>query len=275
MDKQTGKLHPDTPRLIEEVALQVERKGIDAWFEVDAIDLLGAEAAQYDKVTDTLDVWFDSGVTHYCVLDQRPNLGRPADLYLEGSDQHRGWFQSSLLLSLAGNGAAPFKTVLTHGFMVDADREKISKSKQGGYEKPQTDEAYVKKWGADVVRLWVASQDFRNDIVVSEERINKVGETYRGIRPAPGYPACPEHTEKATIWQLLDVNRHTGMELTESFAMWPGAAVSGWYFSHPESKYFAVAQIQRDQVEDYAARKGMSVSEVERWLAPNLGYDAD
>ncbi|MGP2740774.1 methionine synthase [Serratia nevei] len=102
-----------------------------------------------------------------------------------------------------------------------------------------------------------------------------IRENYQGIRPAPGYPACPEHTEKATIWQLLDVNRHTGMELTESFAMWPGAAVSGWYFSHPESKYFAVAQIQRDQVEDYAVRKGMSVSEVERWLAPNLGYDAD
>ncbi len=108
-------------------------------------------------------------------------------MYLEGSDQHRGWFQSSLLLSLAGNGAAPFKTVLTHGFMVDADREKISKSKQGAYEKPQTAEAYVKKYGADVVRLWVASQDYRNDIVVSEERINKVGETYRGLRNALRY----------------------------------------------------------------------------------------
>jgi isoleucyl-tRNA synthetase len=108
-------------------------------------------------------------------------------MYLEGSDQHRGWFQSSLLLSLAGNGAAPFKTVLTHGFMVDADREKISKSKQGGYEKPQTAEAYVKKWGADVVRLWVASQDFRSDIVVSEERISKVSETYRAIRNALRY----------------------------------------------------------------------------------------
>ncbi len=110
-----------------------------------------------------------------------------ADVYLEGSDQHRGWFQSSLLLSLAGNGTAPFKTVLTHGFMVDADREKISKSKQGGYEKPQTAEAYVKKYGADVVRLWVASQDYRSDIVVSEERINKVGETYRAIRNALRY----------------------------------------------------------------------------------------
>jgi len=112
-----------------------------------------------------------------------------ADVYLEGSDQHRGWFQSSLLLSLAGNGAAPFKTVLTHGFMVDADHDKISKSKQGqgGYDKPQTAEAYVKKYGADVVRLWVASQDYRNDIVVSEERINKVGETYRGLRNALRY----------------------------------------------------------------------------------------
>lgn len=102
-----------------------------------------------------------------------------------------------------------------------------------------------------------------------------IRENYQGIRPAPGYPACPEHTEKATIWQLLDVETHTGMRLTESFAMWPGASVSGWYFSHPQSKYFAVAQLQRDQVEDYAQRKGMSVSEVERWLASNLGYDAD
>ncbi|MCW2477345.1 methionine synthase [Candidatus Symbiopectobacterium sp. NZEC151] len=102
-----------------------------------------------------------------------------------------------------------------------------------------------------------------------------IRENYQGIRPAPGYPACPDHTEKAQIWQLLDVETHTGMKLTESYAMWPGASVSGWYFSHPESKYYAVAQVQRDQVEDYAARKGMSVADVERWLAPNLGYDAD
>ncbi|EOU1339699.1 methionine synthase [Cronobacter malonaticus] len=102
-----------------------------------------------------------------------------------------------------------------------------------------------------------------------------IRENYQGIRPAPGYPACPEHTEKSVIWALLDVENRIGMKLTESYAMWPGASVSGWYFSHPESKYFAVAQIQRDQVEDYAQRKGMSVSEVERWLAANLGYDAD
>ncbi|WVL91773.1 methionine synthase [Pantoea agglomerans] len=111
-----------------------------------------------------------------------------------------------------------------------------------------------------------------NENLSDEELIR---ENYQGIRPAPGYPACPEHTEKAAIWRLLAVEQQTGMKLTESFAMWPGASVSGWYFSHPDSRYFAVAQIQRDQVEDYAARKGMSVPEVERWLAPNLGYDAD
>ncbi|WP_208443437.1 methionine synthase [Pantoea agglomerans] len=111
-----------------------------------------------------------------------------------------------------------------------------------------------------------------NENLSNEELIR---ENYQGIRPAPGYPACPEHTEKAAIWRLLAVEEQTGMKLTESFAMLPGAAVSGWYFSHPDSRYFAVAQIQRDQVEDYAARKGMSVMEVERWLAPNLGYDAD
>nr|WP_182629975.1 methionine synthase [Pantoea hericii] len=111
-----------------------------------------------------------------------------------------------------------------------------------------------------------------NENLSNEELIR---ENYQGIRPAPGYPACPEHTEKAAIWRLLAVEAQTGMKLTEYYAMWPGAAVSGWYFSHPDSRYFAVAQIQRDQVEDYAARKGMSVTEVERWLAPNLGYDAD
>ena len=139
---------------------------------------------------DTLDVWIDSGSSSRAVLMARPELshgceeGWRADVYLEGSDQHRGWFQSSLLLSLGGNGAAPYRTVLTHGFMVDEDREKISKSKQGqgGYTKPQTADRYVKDYGADVVRLWVASQDYRNDIVVSEERLKKVGETYRLLR---------------------------------------------------------------------------------------------
>src|ERR1700683_590385 len=102
-----------------------------------------------------------------------------------------------------------------------------------------------------------------------------IREEYRGIRPAPGYPACPDHTEKATLWRLLDVDRNAGIALTESYAMYPTAAVSGWYFSHPQSRYLAVGRIDRDQVEDYARRKGLSVEEVERWLAPNLGYEPE
>lgn len=186
-------------QIVRNAADLIEKHGSNVWFEKSVADLWaavkpkdwkGAEAVA--KSNDTLDVWIDSGSSSRAVIARRKEISGKdkafqADMYLEGSDQHRGWFQSSLLLSLAGNGAAPFKTVLTHGFMVDADREKISKSKQGGYEKPQTAEAYVKKYGADVVRLWVASQDFRSDIVVSEERINKVGETYRGIRNALRY----------------------------------------------------------------------------------------
>jgi isoleucyl-tRNA synthetase len=194
--------------VVRKFAKWFEEVGTAAWFSTDNPTILltksgakefipaGVELSELKKSNDTLDVWIDSGSSSRAVLKQRKELQHAgksgdevwqADVYLEGSDQHRGWFQSSLLLSLAGNGAAPFKTVLTHGFMVDADREKISKSKQGGYEKPQTAEAYVKKYGADVVRLWVASQDYRSDIVVSEERINKVGETYRGIRNALRY----------------------------------------------------------------------------------------
>jgi isoleucyl-tRNA synthetase len=186
-------------RVVRQAADLIEQHGSNVWFEKSAAELwllvkpagwTGPEAVA--KSNDTLDVWIDSGSSSRAVIARRPEiagqeLAFQADMYLEGSDQHRGWFQSSLLLSLAGNGAAPFRTVLTHGFMVDADREKISKSKQGGYEKPQTAEAYVKKWGADVVRLWVASQDFRSDIVVSEERVNKVGESYRAIRNALRY----------------------------------------------------------------------------------------
>jgi isoleucyl-tRNA synthetase len=188
-------------QIVRNTADLVQQHGTNVWFEKSVSELWallkpkdwqGAEAVA--KSSDTLDVWIDSGSSSRSVIAQRPEIrgdDKPfqCDVYLEGSDQHRGWFQSSLLLSLAGNGAAPFKTVLTHGFMVDADREKISKSKQGQnvYEKPQTSEAYIRKWGADIVRLWVASQDYRNDIVVSEERIAKVAETYRGIRNALRY----------------------------------------------------------------------------------------
>ncbi|HAW74491.1 MAG TPA: methionine synthase, partial [Alteromonas australica] len=109
---------------------------------------------------------------------------------------------------------------------------------------------------------------YAKDEDLSNEEL--IREKYQGIRPAPGYAACPEHTEKQVIWDLLDAEKHTGMKLTESYAMWPGASVSGWYFAHPESKYFAVAKIQSDQVEDYASRKGWTLEEAEKWLSPNL-----
>ena len=116
----------------------------------------------------------------------------------------------------------------------------------------------------------------QNSVNASDEQLTNrelIAETYRGIRPAPGYPACPDHTEKAKLWELLDVEESIGLQLTDSYAMYPTAAVSGFYFSHPEAKYFAVGKIDRDQLESYAERKGMSIAEAERWLAPNLGYD--
>ena len=176
--KITGELHPKTLDLIEQVALRVEQSGIDAWWDTEAVELLGAEATDYDKVKDTLDVWFDSGATHSCVLTRRPDLQYPADLYLEGSDQHRGWFQSSLLVALAANGNKPYKTVLTHGFTVDGQGHKMSKSK-GNVVAPQD---IMKTLGADIIRLWVAATDYRGEMSVSKEILERMSDSYRRIR---------------------------------------------------------------------------------------------
>ncbi|MDX1573934.1 MAG: class I tRNA ligase family protein, partial [Methylophaga sp.] len=148
-----------------------------------AEDLIGNEAAEYDKVTDTLDVWFDSGVSHACVLDRRSDLTRPADLYLEGSDQHRGWFQSSLLTSVSANGKAPYKAVLTHGFTVDAEGKKMSKSK-GNVVAPQQ---VVNNLGADIIRLWVAATDYSAEMTVSDEILKRTADSYRRIRNTARY----------------------------------------------------------------------------------------
>ncbi len=176
--KETQALHPRTAELIEQVALRIEEKGIDAWFELSAEELLGEDAAQYSKVTDTLDVWFDSGVTHYTVLAQREGLGYPADLYLEGSDQHRGWFQSSLKTAVAMHGSAPYRQVLTHGFTVDAQGRKMSKS-IGNTISPQE---VFQEYGADILRLWVASTDYRGEMTASSEILKRVADSYRRIR---------------------------------------------------------------------------------------------
>jgi isoleucyl-tRNA synthetase len=176
--KQTGDIHPQSSKLIEQVAQAVEQKGIQAWWDLDDTALLGAEADQYEKVTDTLDVWFDSGVTHHFVVDCRDDLPASADLYLEGSDQHRGWFMSSLMSSVAMHGHAPYKQVLTHGFTVDAHGRKMSKS-LGNVVAPQE---VFNKYGADILRLWVASTDYRGEMTVSDEILKRAADAYRRVR---------------------------------------------------------------------------------------------
>ncbi|MFC6634561.1 isoleucine--tRNA ligase [Microbulbifer taiwanensis] len=176
--KETHEIHPDTPSLMDKVAERVDAGGMDVWFDLDPAELLGDEAEQYQKVTDTLDVWFDSGVTHYAVLERRHGLRFPADLYLEGSDQHRGWFQSSLKTSIAINDCAPYRQVLTHGFTVDAQGRKMSKS-IGNTVAPQD---VIGKLGADVLRLWVAATDFSGEMAVSDEILKRTADSYRRLR---------------------------------------------------------------------------------------------
>jgi len=182
--KDTGELHPRMPELLEKIAVEMEtRGGIDAWFDLDDAALLGDDAGQYQKVTDTLDVWFDSGVTHDSVLRTRPELQRPADLYLEGSDQHRGWFQSSVMTAVAITDRAPYKGVLTHGFTVDAQGHKMSKSR-GNVIAPQQ---VINTLGADILRLWVAATDYRAEMSISDEILKRVADSYRRIRNTARY----------------------------------------------------------------------------------------
>jgi isoleucyl-tRNA synthetase len=178
--RETGELHPRTAELLEAVAKKVEAGGIEAWQQVRPEDLLGADAATYEKVKDTLDVWFDSGSTHETVLrgSHAKELKFPADLYLEGSDQHRGWFHSSLLVSCMLNGRAPYDALLTHGFVVDGQGRKMSKS-LGNVIAPQK---ISETLGAEILRLWAAATDYSGELFISDEILKRVVETYRRIR---------------------------------------------------------------------------------------------
>ncbi|MGL4408888.1 MAG: isoleucine--tRNA ligase [Zoogloea sp.] len=182
LHRETGELHPRTVELMEDVAKRVEEKGIAAWFQLDAAELLGAEASQYEKISDTLDVWFDSGTTHWHVLRGSHNDGHAsgprADLYLEGSDQHRGWFHSSLLTGCAIDGHPPYKALLTHGFAVDGAGRKMSKS-LGNVVIPQE---VTGKLGAEILRLWVAATDYSGELSISKEILDRVVEVYRRLR---------------------------------------------------------------------------------------------
>ena len=194
--KTTRSLHPNTLELIEKVAKLVEKAGIDAWFELDASEILGNDADNYEKIKDTLDVWFDSGVSHYCVLSSYKNGSDfPADVYFEGSDQHRGWFNSSLTTSVAMHGVPPYKTVLTHGYTVDAEGKKLSKSK-GNYVAL---DKLISQHGADILRLWVSSSDYHNEVSISEEIIKRNADSYRRLR----------NTARFLLANLFDFNPTT------------------------------------------------------------------
>ena len=182
LHKQTGELHPRTVELMEAVAKRVEQEGIEAWFKLDAAELLGAEADQYDKIADTLDVWFDSGTTHWHVLRGSHDIGHAtgprADLYLEGSDQHRGWFHSSLLTGCAIDNHAPYRELLTHGFTVDENGRKMSKSLGNTIEPEKVNNTL----GADILRLWVSATDYSGEMAVSEQILQRSADAYRRIR---------------------------------------------------------------------------------------------
>ena len=292
--KETRELHPRTAELIEQIAKRIEVKGIEAWFELEKEELLGAEAADYEKSTDTLDVWFDSGVTHACVLDKREQLSSPADLYLEGSDQHRGWFQSSLLASVAMNDVAPYKAVLTHGFTVDKNGEKMSKSK-GNVIPPQS---VMKNLGADVLRLWIAATDYRSEMRVSDEILERTSDGYRRFRNTARFllsnlddfnPAvdCVAHSDLLALdrW-VLD----RALVLQEEVKV----AYDTYQFQHIYQKvhHFCVIDLggfyldiikdrQYTAKADGLARRSAQTAmyhvleALTRWLAPIISYTAD
>jgi len=292
--KETGELHPRTAELVEQVAQRIEQQGIEAWFELDPAELLGDEAEHYEKMTDTLDVWFDSGVTHACVLEKREQLHFPADLYLEGSDQHRGWFQSSLLASVAMNEVAPYKAVLTHGFTVDADGKKMSKSK-GNVVAPQS---VMKDLGADVLRLWVASTDYRGEMSVSDEILRRTSDGYRRLRNTARFllsnlddfdPA--QHAVETN--DLLALDRWV-MDRAFTLQEEVKAAYETYQFQHIYQKvhHFCVIDLggfyldiikdrQYTAKADGLARRSAQTAmyhvleALTRWLAPIISYTAD
>jgi isoleucyl-tRNA synthetase len=292
--KESGELHPRTAELIEQVAKQIEQQGIDAWFDLQAADLLGEEAKDYDKTTDTLDVWFDSGVTHEAVLKRREALHFPADLYLEGSDQHRGWFQSSLLASVAMNAVAPYKSVLTHGFTVDKNGEKMSKSK-GNVIPPQS---VMKNLGADVLRLWIASTDYRSEMRVSDEILERTTDGYRRLRNTARFLLSnladfdPEQHLVAND-NLLALDRWV---IDRAFALQEGIKIAYENYAfqqiYQEVHHFCVIDLsgfyldiikdrQYTTKADSRARRSAQTAmyhvleALTRWLAPIISYTAD
>ncbi len=292
--KESGELHPDTSALIEQIAQRIEQQDIDAWFELDASELLGDDADNYEKTSDTLDVWFDSGVTHACVLGQHESLPFPADLYLEGSDQHRGWFQSSLLTSVAMNGTAPYRSVLTHGFTVDANGRKMSKS-LGNVVAPQK---VMKSLGADILRLWVAGADYSAEMTVSDEILKRTADTYRRIRNTVRFllanlngfdPAehMLDNSEMLSLdrWavarahqlqqQIIDAYRDYNFHIIyQKLHNFCAVDLGGFYLDIIKDRQYTT---QADSVARRSAQTALfHIAEAMcRWLAPVLSFTAD
>lgn len=293
--KETQALHPDTEALIEKVAALVEEKGIDAWFELDTVTLLGDEADQYSKVTDTLDVWFDSGVTHSAVLRQRQELGQyPADLYLEGSDQHRGWFQSSLKTGIAINNQAPYKQVLTHGFTVDADGKKMSKS-LGNVVAPQE---VMNSLGADILRLWVSATDYTGEMTVSDEILKRAADSYRRIRNTARFLLSningfnPE-TDMLDSKDMVEIDRwavdralqlqnelkdayeeYSFLTVFQKVVQFCGVDLGGFYLDIIKDRQYTTG---KESVARRSCQTAMYhiLEAMSRWIAPILSFTAD
>ncbi len=295
-DRESGEPHPDTPALMHRVADMVEREGVDAWYALDPATLLGADAPRYEKVTDILDVWFDSGVTHACVLAKRPEdrLHKPAELYLEGSDQHRGWFQSSLLTGVAMDGAAPYRQCLTHGFTVDAQGRKMSKSLGNGIE-PQE---IIKTLGADILRLWILSTDYRNEMSLSQEILKRTADAYRRIRNTARFllgnlhgfdpsrhAVAPADMVALDRWivhraYLLQekikeaYERYDFAEIVQSLSNFCSVDLGALYLDVTKDRLYTM---QEDSAGRRSAQTAMhAIAEaMVRWIAPILSFTAD
>ena len=289
--KETGDLHPKSQEIIEKVSELVEIKGIQAWHDVQISDLI-EDPESYEKITDCLDVWFDSGVTHACVLSENEKLQFPADLYLEGSDQHRGWFQSSLLTSIAINEEPPYKAVLTHGFVVDGDGKKMSKS-LGNVISPQ------KIWetmGADVLRTWIASTDYTKEIVLSDDILKRSSDSYRRIRNTirfllgnlsdyDGKKVSPEKMAQLDKWMIhrcknlqdeiiqdyLDYNFHQAFQKIHNYC---ANDLGGFYLDILKDRLYTSKQ---DSDARRSAQLALSniLQALLRWISPILSFTAE
>jgi isoleucyl-tRNA synthetase len=291
--RETGEPHPRSVELMRAVADRVEQGGVDVWYTLDAAELLGDEAKDYDKITDILDVWFDSGVTHEGVLLER-GFGKPADLYLEGSDQHRGWFQSSLLTGVAIDKAAPYKQCLTHGFTVDEHGRKMSKSLGNGIE-PQD---IMKTLGADILRLWIASADYSNEMSLSQEILKRNADAYRRLRNTARFllsnlngfdpardllaPADMVALDRWIVHRAYEVqekikaayDRYDFAEIVQALLNFCSVDLGSLYLDVTKDRLYTMREDSRGRRSAQSAMFHIAEAFV-RWIAPVLSFTAD